>query len=633
MSRYNRVGFISTYAFILLSVSACISPKEPNDPLPRVAPVSLNSINPELFDTSAWFVPYYLNHFSTVANSVVDTGRNRGFIDISVWRTPDVNKLYNARIMENILSLSWFYTNPAPWNSYYGSDALRKRIEAALAFWCNIQCEDGRFSEYAPGRWSLAPTAFATKFVGRALYLLEEKPTIDDKVLRRANESLRKALLIGFTDSALWEHGRNFTNQYANLWGGAMLYLQHHPDQTIDQLLTNRLSESMIAFQSPCGYFYEKNGPDWGYNLSTHHSDLQVAWHFAKGTRLEDYFVEKTARWYDWFAYNAVKEPGNSRYYLNKAIETRQHKASVDTDSLEDPRSARWVPQAELVPLARAFVLSQDEYDAAATRHYKRMRDRYPAVDSLKVGEFWAYSPYAFLHDGMNHWLPSRGQKDSAIAELPYLKSNEFVQVRSDKRNQTEHIFVRHPGYYAILNTGKIITSQQRYGLGLLWNPVLGTVLQSQSRSDIAAWGTQLADSAQVFEAADVNATFSVSEQPWTPAPGINDISGRLTVSYGLGLSGRKSLELNEKYIEVQVELSGHFKEIIPLLVDSEAKLEVKRGRIYLQHKAGGMTIQISEGVSVVELDLNTESPQNKSVHVIQLSGNNKLTYRISFND
>jgi hypothetical protein len=140
----------------------------------------------------------------------------------------------------------------------------------------------------------------------------------------------------------------------------------------------------------------------------------------------------------------------------------------VDTDSLEDPRSARWVPQAELVPQARAFVLSQDEYDAAERRYYKRMRDRYPIVDALKVGEFWTYSPYAFLHDGMNHWLPSQGQKDSAIAELPYLKSNEFLQVRSDKRNKTEQIFVRRPGYYAILNTGQIITSQQRYGLGLL---------------------------------------------------------------------------------------------------------------------------------------------------------------------
>ena len=49
-----------------------------------------------------------------------------------------------------------------------------------------------------------------------------------------------------------------------------------------EALLKQRLEESMTAFQSPAGYFYEKDGPDWGYFLSTHHSDLHMAWHYAR---------------------------------------------------------------------------------------------------------------------------------------------------------------------------------------------------------------------------------------------------------------------------------------------------------------------------------------------------------------
>ena len=74
--------------------------------------------------------------------------------------------------MEGILSLVWFYCTDKPWNIYYGDKTLKKRIEASLQFWFKIQNTDGRYSEYKIGQWSLAPTAFATKFVGRALWLV-----------------------------------------------------------------------------------------------------------------------------------------------------------------------------------------------------------------------------------------------------------------------------------------------------------------------------------------------------------------------------------------------------------------------------------------------------------------------------
>jgi hypothetical protein len=624
---------ISTALLALAAVSCFLAySTRREEKLPDVKPVELRTVEPSLFSREEWYMPYYLKNFSPVANSVLDTGANRGFINISVWRTPDVNKPYNARIMESILSLTWFYTTKKSWNPYYHDAALKKKIETALTFWCNIQNDDGKFSEYAPKKWSLAPTAFATKFIGRALYILEEDGSkIDKKILARANESLRKALFIGFTDADLWEHGRDFTNQYSNFWGGAMMYLKHHPDQVIDQLLTNRLDQSMAEFQSPCGYFYEKNGPDWGYNLSTHHSDLHVAWHYAKGTRLQDYFVEQTALFYDWFSYNAVQEPGSPRYYLNKAVETRQQRWFMDTDTLENPSSARWTPQAEFVPMARAFSLSKEEYEASVDRQYKEMRDRYPEVRELRVGDFWTFSPYAFLHNDLIRWLPSQQQKAAAVRELPYLKSEQFTSVRSDRRNNTEHAFLRRPSYYAIFNSGKIITDLQRYGLGLIWNPSMGTVFQSQSNSDIAAWGTKASANPKVYEASDVVATFMVNAQPWKPAPGINPVEGQFSVSYPLGAAGSKAIRFDQDVITVQVDHKDSFTEVLPLLVDQNTTLDISDQRIKLQNKKGTLTIDLETPARITKRADAIDTRGGKPCQVIEIQANDHLKYSLKF--
>jgi hypothetical protein len=620
-------GQIILSAFLLIFL-AC---SDKDKALPKVQPVALSDIDPGEFLHEEWYMPYYLKNFSTLANSLTDTGKFRGYINLAVWRTPDVNKPYNARIMENILSFAWFYTNKRSWNPYYNDPAIRKRIEAALTFWCNIQNDDGRFSEYAPEKWSLAPTAFAAKFVGRAIYLLEEGPAIDEEILARAHASLRKALFISFTDSALWAHGRNFTNQYENLWGGALMYLKHHRDPTIDQLLTNRLNDSMQEFQSPCGYFYEKNGPDWGYNLSTHHSDLQVAWHFAKGTRLQDYFINKTSKWYDWFSYNAVKEPGTSRYYLNKAVETRQQRWYIDADTLEDPRSARWTPQAEFVPMARAFTLSNEEFETACDKAYQQMREKYPNIDELQIGEFWTFSPYAFLHHGLNRWLPSQHEKDEATANLPYLKNENFTEIRSDRRNGTNYTFVRRPHYYAIFNGGKILTDQQRYGLGLIWNPLMGTVFQSQSRSDSTCWGTRAADSLQAYEASDVINSFIVNNNPWTPAPGSNSVEGSLSISYPLAQSGSKSILFEENSIQVEIEHAGEFTEIIPLLIQNGAMMEVNNKSILLKTQRGMMTLRATAPINIAVRSIPNNIKGSKECRIAEIYGRGKLTYSIHF--
>src|SRR5690349_6959126 len=112
------------------------------DPLPVV---DLASLRPSDFRDTELDMPFYLAHFRELAGHVVEAGPNRGFIDIPVWRSVSANKPYNARIMESILSLAYFYALDRPWNPYHGSPALRQRLEAAFEFWLNKQSPDGRF--------------------------------------------------------------------------------------------------------------------------------------------------------------------------------------------------------------------------------------------------------------------------------------------------------------------------------------------------------------------------------------------------------------------------------------------------------------------------------------------------------
>lgn len=620
--KYSRMKTTEIFLTLILFLTffSCQSPTT----LPEVKEIDLSQIDPSLFSEEEWFVPYYLEHFATVANSVVDTGEHRGFFSLSVWRGAHNHHTYNARVMEGILSLVWFYCTDRPWNVYHGDPALKKRIEASLQFWSKMQHPDGRFSEYAVDRWGLAPTAFATKFIGRALWLLDKQgPQIDADIFEQSRVSLRKAIYIGFTDDGLWEHGKRYSNQYANLWGGALSYLDVWPDDEIEQLLHKRLKESLTALQSPLGFFYEKGGPDWGYNLSTHHSDLQVAWEYAD-EEIRDIIIEKTRRWYHWFSYNALKEPGNMCYYLNRAIETRQRKAYYAVNELEDPAHQRWVPQAEFVTVAQAFEMAEQAYNASVKKHYNEMIKNYPDVDPLEPGEFDAFTPYAFLHHNMKQWHPTIEQQEEAIQQLPYFKDSSFIKTMHDERSKTNYTFVRTPDYYATFNSGDIIEAQQRYGLGLIWTPQLGTIFQSHSRTDEATWGTKAGDAIQVYEASDLwpekMMNDSEANQPFRSS----------VIKYKLAGNGEKTIVFHENKINVEVDHPGSFKEILPLLISEDDLISVNDGQVHIQTPNGSFEIHSSEK-NTIEIKDHQEDLGKKRCKVIEIDASDRLTYEFVF--
>ena len=596
-----------------------------------VPPADLSKLKPSDFGDDELDLPYYLAHFHRLANGVVESGENRGFINVAVWRNLQDNKPYNARIMENILSLAFFYSTKRPWNQYYATPAVRMRLEAALDFWCRIQNSDGRFSEYGPQKWNLPATAFATKFMGETLRLLHNGPPVDEKLLAKVVKANRAAIRVVLTDPALLAHGKNFTNQYTNVFAGGLAFLALYPNAQLNALLRRRIRETSRVFQSPVGYFYEARGPDWGYNLGTHHSNLLMAWHYTRGTPLGKLFAYEERRFVEWLAYNALREPDGSAFILNRAIETRQRRPLLDMR--EQNRSQ--VDQGQRlissdVVLARAFAPTLEEVRRDLVRQRSALELTWQRRSELPVGEFRAFSPYAFLHRSHVRWYPTESQRKTALRLLPY-ERRQFTHQRMDDRERLVFTFVRRPSYYAIFNSGPQLTAQQRYGLGVLWQPEMGAVLQSQTGTNNAAWGTVLGDNQGVFEAATLSAEFIHDGRLLSPLPGNRDLPrGMLTVKYGFTDQGDKTLTFAQDQITVDVQHSGRLREQIPLLVGKDDKLTIGIGKVTLARGGNVFSIIFDPKVSAESIETELRAGPRRVV-VLNLRAMNSLLYELKF--
>lgn len=618
-------GAILVWSLLLvLGVGGCVQG------LPKVPEADLSKLRPSDFSDDELDLPYYLANFHRVANAIVEEGENRGFINIAVWRSKDDNNTYNARIMENCVTLAFFYCTDRPWNMYYKHPALRARLEAALERWRSMQGPDGKFTEYSPTDWNLAATAFSTKFMGETLRLLHDGPPIDAQLHQQIVAAQRKTILCVLTDEEFWDHGKTFSNQYSNVWGGALAYLRLHPDREMETQLKKRLQESVTALQSPAGYFYEKDGPDWGYNLGTHHSNLHLAWHYARGTDLEPVFVDEKRRWCQWLSYNAVLEPDGSGFVLNRAVETRTSKAFLDPLD-PDAHNLAGVPLAEKVELARPFEPSAEERAKRLAAERITLEGNWPKVKEFKES-FMAFPPYAFVHRNLIQWHASAEQKKAATAKLPYLARERFIHQRADDRKAVTYTFVRQSSYYAAFNSGELVTPRQRYGLGLVWSPEAGAWLQSQSDSSTAAWGTKAAGMENVYEAATTPATFAVGGEPIATKLGARDLpEGILVISYPLAKQGEKTVRFEGNRITVDVEHPGAFSECIPLLKGAADQIEVTDNRVVVRRGKSELAVTFDHSKGKPVLTETETAVVAKRVVTVLVNAADRLSYTLSF--
>ncbi|HUB26788.1 MAG TPA: hypothetical protein VL992_15285 [Tepidisphaeraceae bacterium] len=615
MSRNYR---LATVILCLINLPAAAFAAWDRIPLP-----DWSKIHPSDFRDDELDLPYYLQHFHELANGVVENGPRRGDIEVRMWRNNVA--YYNARDLENYLTLAFFYCTNRPWNPYFGSPAVRERLEAVLTYWCNEQSPDGRFSEYGPQKWNLPATAFATKFMGRTLMLLHDGPPIDPALLDRVTRADYKAIMATLTMPELYRAGREYTNQFCNVFAGSAEYLSLHPDAELYRLVEQVFRRSARDFQSPAGFFYERNAADFGYTLFTHHSDQVVAYNFWRDTPLGDLIEQQETRWTQWLSYNLVREPDGSTCFINRCIESRQKHADW-------PREDS--PMGRNVPMARAFSTTVEEAaeNAKAEREVVEREWGHPRQPDDEEG----ISPYIFLERGFYSWLPTDAQRDAAVAQLPYLASDHFTHQIADTRTPLVCTYVRRPTYYAIFDAGAKQDAQQRYGLGLIWNPEAGTVLQSQTGSDDAAWGVRVEGSDGPQEAAGLPPgypIYKIDRASFTPTPGHRDLPGGiLTVSYFWGDRGYKIVRFENDEIEVTIGWNGKFVEQLPLLTP-KGRIDLQPGRALVDYGGTKMVIEIPEmpQPAVPQVVRTSQRIGGKHLTLLNLAGSHMLEYRIRF--
>lgn len=606
-------------AFFLIVLVGC----KTEDPWDPIVKPDMGKISPNLFQDQELDLPFFLANFHQVANGVVKEGDNRGFVDISVWRNPKDNKPYNARIMESILSLAYFYTTDRPWNVYLGLEQLRVRLEAAMEFWCSIQNEDGRFSEYGDGKWNLAATAFATKFMGETLQLLANGPEIDQAILKRTVGADRKAIMAVLTMEQLWDFGKGFSNQYSNVWAGALAYLDLYPDEEMEKLFLQRFEASIEDFQSPAGYFYERNGPDFAYNLGTHENNLMMAYHYTKGTDMGNKIIEKSQRFADWLVWNTVPE-SDALYFLNRSIETRRDMAVVE---LNGPFITQGLSLSEEVPLMRPFLRSREMRQEIIRQKRDSLNMFWPETKPLDTGKFFAFTPYDFLHRRIEKWFPSQQERQEALTRFPCLSDEYFIKTLKDTRKDVAFTYIKMPGYYAAFNHGEIISKQQRYGLSLLWSKETGVVWQSQTRNDPACWGTRLNDST-LIEAMDLAATVLVDGQPFLE--GFRALTENSTIRIEYTTAGvSKQLLFRPSEVEVKVSGKGNIREVLPFISDDASSIAVNGESVQMKKRDG--VVKVTSGSASIEETRQDFAVTNFALHPVTLKSTGNLNYKLQF--
>jgi hypothetical protein len=603
----NRREFLVSAAAVPLASSFAI--KSSGDTpaaaaaVPQVPPFDPSRVRPSDFSDADLDMPYNIAYLSRIANAVETDGPDRGFINISVWRGTSQLHPYNARIMESILTLAWFYSSPRKWNQYYANKALRARLELALEYWCNLQSPDGKFSEYGPQQWNLAATAFAVKFISEALRLLKTGPPITPALHMRAIDCCRKAVHATLNDPDLLSHGKSYSNQFTNIFAGGAAFLAMYPDADLSAQLAATVEASPHELQSPCGYMYEADGPDLGYTLNTHHENLQMAYSYWRGTHLGDFLLVEEERWGKWLSYNLLPESGQPFWVANRSIETRQQHSifrAVDTSL------------ADKCVIMRAFATPPERRadDLKAAR--EKLNTNWPKVEPLNVGVFEALSPYRFLQRAHYDWHPTADQIAEARKLLRPVNENSFVEQMKDTREPITFTYIRRPGYYAAFASApKAITKQQRLGLTFVWTSNGGVLLQSQTNGTESAWGTTVGGDLPA-EASGLDAEYS---------------QDNTVVRYPLPGGGQKTVTFAPDRIRVTVERAGDIVERVPVF--DTASVISDAG--YATRPAPVRTAPASAGCANPEAACDAEAGPvpGQTLSIVELTATGKLEYEI----
>jgi hypothetical protein len=348
--------------------------------------------------------------------------------------------------------------------------------------------------------------------------------------------------------------------------------------------------------------------------------------------------VLKMARTFsDWFGYNMLREPGDTGYQTYYAVSARTASAAYD-DVIPDPDrtnlASMFVPA---IPSMGAFFTSAEDR-AASRSQWAAVAGPAPALAKQDT------SPRILAHAPYGEALPTAFMKRLAIRQLPYIKRNEFAELRRDSVVGQDYLYVRRPSFYAGAFFGTRPTDTVRGGTGFFWHPDAGTIVHAQ-QTDTGCWGTVLANGRTDARATTV-AEYLIGDRPWTGGSAVPG-SAPVIVRYSpKDLPIKTELTIARDGLTRSVQATSAATEQIPLVLLPGDTVTFANGTPapYGQTTSatsGGLTIRRGtatinltwEGDRVATLNASNRTyfrAAQHRVHVLRIPHGGQLSVRIS---
>lgn len=412
-----------------------------------------------------------------MANDIVGDGAYLGFMGGGWWRPEKYQNKHNARVMEHVSTLAWFYANERPWNvegqHLYRNTALLTRLEAAVDYYTSLQLADGSYPEYQK-RSSLAATTFGMVAQADAYAALSEEGVSISSQRALRSSMLRAARWFMDPAAAHWDVPLMFFNQLTAGLVGVQRVLQvvENPPYSQDEI-NEKLAFLLSNGVAPAGFPHEPYGVDFGYNFTVAMPDL--AWlHMQVG---HPEIVAVVKKYIDFMRYEIIPEPGGPQLSHVAALHNRNVTSSVrrPADAISDRAALAKVFLSE-VPSISLFLPTRDDEQKALSE----FRSSHQAIQVLDKPHT---SPRTWMYAPLAPQGPTAAQRASVEANLPLLRRNRFTKIDAGSVGDS-YVFVRRPSYYTVGVFGEHPPGLSTRQLGVLWNPKMGTVLAGTNDPD-----------------------------------------------------------------------------------------------------------------------------------------------------
>ncbi|MBS3180080.1 MULTISPECIES: hypothetical protein [unclassified Pseudoclavibacter] len=424
----------------------------------------------------------YLMSIAGIANDVVDyDDALYGYMSGGWWRPEQAQSERNARVMEHVATLGWFYGSRRDWNPYFRDPALLARLEAAVSYYTSLQRPDGSYPEYDESP-SLAATGFGLVAQAEAYEFLG---TVDGSSGSRELLKLSMTRAVGWVmdrASGHWEVPIRAFNQLSGALVGAQRVRQVLPEEVVSQAdIDERIEYLCQQGQAPAGYLNELYGVDFEYNFTVTMPDL--AWLYRQTQHQS--ILRLVERYMEFMRHAVIPEPNGGQLMHVPALHTRNVVGAVSRppEDLLD-RGALAALFLEDVPAIALFLASQNEKEDVRAAFQQSDLPLIALEKPHTSPRTWMYGPIAPRG-------PSSDGRRAIENQLPALQSSRLTRLDVGATND-QYLFLRRPAYYAVSvlgehQEGQLSTRQ----LGTLWNPQMGTLLTgSNARQDGEGWET-----------------------------------------------------------------------------------------------------------------------------------------------